>query len=356
MRSLTGLGALAALACLLHMEECSAGTLEARYADVVLRLGQSDTSRASRRILTAQRAQALAFEARWQAATWLLLRSLELRSSAGSPFRAQPLGLGAPLASQVASPGSSGQASRPPWVVLERYRMPSLNPAAVPPGCRPLAACIESVATYGNRALDLWSPAKPLEESARLALDGLERALECSAHASSRKQLWMGPTLELSAEEPRGREVSLAARWWVADSLERLLLAEGGATAVEIETYANWIAHGGLPQPHLEDPPSDPWATARALVHGYLPPATLPGQSLGHGGWRDAARSAVEGPGQAVEVEWFDILGRRVWSSVAAWRRQGASGDPARTLPAGIYFVRERRRDSTRSTRVIVRE
>ena len=48
-------------------------------------------------------------------------------------------------------------------------------------------------------------------------------------------------------------------------------------------------------------------------------------------------------------VEWFDLMGRRVWSAPRRAHPAGTWGDPPRGLSRGVYFVRDGGRVSKRS-------
>ncbi|MCC6350232.1 MAG: hypothetical protein IT347_11660 [Candidatus Eisenbacteria bacterium] len=351
MHRLVGVGGGIGLALLAIARVGDAGTLEARYEDLVLRLGVSDTSTATLGISAAQRTQALAFERRWQTATLVLIRLLRhcLSARAASAASAEaPSTHPTMIESDGPVPSVRG--------MLAAYRMPRPGSAGPPRSCEALAACLDSVVSYGNGGLELAirvsAPEAPLIES----LTGLQRALERTERAALRLHLRLGPPVDSIAWESQGQERSLAERWHAVDSLERALLRERGASSAELVGYVDWIERGGLRLGCAGSPASGFWAAAAEAVRSLLPPG---------GGADPVSPTALgmsqaywPGPpgilGEASEEEWYDAMGRRIWSGRGYPNLNGSGNGPTQPLPRGVYFVRDPGRSRRGCRRVVV--
>lgn len=357
VRRLVRFGGLLVLAGLVHSWMSAAGTLEARYSDVVLRLGQTKPSAGPPGVTVHQRAQALAFESRWQTAVLLLLRALELRQRqeqlTGGATAAPSSILQAPT---FLVPMQGNQVVRTPRALLEAYRMPRLVGAGVPRGCDALAACVESVTTFGNQALGLASQARVPEVSLRAALVGLDRVLQRTHDVAEHLRLRLGPMTDTTDWAAHVHDESLVDRWRTADSLERALLTEGGASPSEVASYVDWIAREPLALACMDCTKPAFWQAAREALHARLTSgdgstvAIESGTRLSPGTPRDPPGVSSEEP----DVVWFDAMGRRVWSEPSHPRGGPTWSNPDRSLPRGIYFVRDARRGSLRIRRVVV--
>jgi hypothetical protein len=359
VRTLVRLGSLLALAFLIHPRVSSAGALEARYAHVVLRFGQSDTSAASPGGSPDQRLRALAFEARWQAATMVLLRSLELCLQQGlkpeGHAMMQSMALPTPT---LLVPVQPGEAVRSPSELLRTYRVPRLRTAEIPRGSEAFAACIESVGTYGNRALELTcKPAAP-EASLREAITGLDRAFKRTERASIGLRLRLGPVTDSTGWATQVQGESPIEQWRVADSLERVLLIEAGARPAEVASYAEWIVRGSLPLACTECTAPGFWTAAGEVLRAYqrygdrmLDAAGSDSRLYQAQRWDARGSSADENV-----VECFDAMGRRVWTGVGSPSIGRNWNAAERTLPRGVYYMRDRCLGSPRIRRVVVCE
>lgn len=335
------------------------GTIEARYADVMLRLGQADTSATSAGVSREQRLKSLAFEARWQAASLLLFRSLGLclrqAMQAEGPAVMQSISL--PAATSLVRT-EAGEVVRSPSDLLKAYRMPRVRAAQIPRGCEAFAACIESVGTYGNRALELASKSPAPEISLREAVAGLDRALERTARAVASLRLRLGPVTDSTEWVTQIQGETLMERWRIADSLERVLLIEAGARPAEVASYAEWIERGLLPFECTECSAPEFWTGAGEVLHSYArsDPRVL-GDASADARPDEALRwNEPTSPNAEPEVEWFDALGRKVWTGVGRPRIGQNWNAPERTLPRGVYFVRDPRVGFSRIRRVVVLE
>lgn len=351
MHRLVGVGGGIGLALLAIARVGDAGTLEARYEDLVLRLGRPDTSTAMIKTPEAQRTQSVAFERRWQTATLVLIRSLRHCLSARAASAASAAAPSTRL-SMIQSDGPAPSVR----ALLAAYRMPRPGSAGPPRGCEALAACLDSVVSYGNGVLELAirvsAPEAPLIES----LTGLQRALERTERAALRLHLRLGPPVDSIAWESQGQERSLADSWHAVDSLERAFLRERGASPAELVGYVDWVERGGLRLGCAGCPARGFWAAAGEAIRS-LPPrggGTDPGVSSALG----TSHAYRPGPpgilGEAWEEEWYDAMGRRIWSERGYPNLSETGIARTHRLPRGVYFVRDPGRSPRGIMRVVV--